>query len=110
MYMSRELELVMFNKLEKEEKVANMMNKEGVLIKMKMIKFLRIGTLVVRGRGSLLQPPGGVSLRSTPPVQACLRQETHYNITSFGDRDNLTKSVLDPTITDNFWASAASPC
>lgn len=56
----------------------------------------------MRGRGSLLQPPGGVSLRSTPPVQACLRQETHYNITSFGHRDNLTNSVSDPTMADNF--------
>ena len=56
----------------------------------------------MRGRGSLLQPPGRVSLRSTPPVQACLRQETHYNITSFGHRDNLTNSVSDPTMADNF--------
>ena len=56
----------------------------------------------MRRRGSLLQPPGRVSLRSTPPVQACLRQETHYNITSFGHRDNLTNSVSDPTMADNF--------
>lgn len=47
----------------------------------------------MRGRGTPLQPPGGVSLRSIPPVQVSLRENTHYNITSFG-RDECLRRVL----------------
>jgi len=36
---------------------------------------MRILGVIVRGRGTLLQPPGCVSLRSTPPVQVSLREK-----------------------------------